>query len=446
MERKLKKYIAANVLAMVGTSCYVLADTLFISIAEGANGITALNLILPVYGLIYAIGSMIGVGSATRYSLSKSVGHDDADDYFSNSILCTLLSSTIFIFIGVFFPEQLLKMLGADEQILNVGLSYIRIVLYFTPFFMLNYTFTAFVRNDNAPKIAMLATLISGIFNIVFDYIFMFPMKMGMAGAALATGISPIVSMSICMLHYLSKQNTIVFVKKLPSVRKLIASCNLGVVAFVGELSNGITTLVFNFLLLGLSGNIAVAAYGVIANIALVGTALFNGVSLGLQPVASSAHGKISESAEKKLYKHALKIGMGIAIVLVAVVILFAKPLIAIFNSQDSSTLESYAMVGLRLYFLGFLVAAVNIIKAGFYSAVGKALESSVIALSRGIFMISAMAFLLSQLFGIIGVWLAFPASEVATWIISKIMDAWKKQICLKEQTKQSTRISKIHP
>lgn len=433
LERKLKKYIAANVLAMAGTSCYVLADTLFISIAEGANGITALNLILPVYGLIYALGSMIGVGSATRYSLRKSVGHEDADDYFSNSILCTLMCSMIFILIGIFFPEQMLNMLGADEQIMGVGLPYIRIVLYFTPFFMLNYTFTAFVRNDNAPRVAMLATLFSGIFNIVFDYIFMFPMKMGMTGAALATGISPIVSMGICMSHYLSKRNTIVFVKKCPSVRKLMAACNLGVVAFVGEFSTGITTLVFNFILLGLAGNIAVAAYGVVANIALVGTALFNGVSLGLQPVASAAHGKISESAEKRLYHHALKIGLGIAVILVAVVVIFARPLIAVFNSQNSSALEAYAMTGLRLYFIGFLVAAVNIIKAGFYSAVGKALESSVIALSKGIFIISAMAFLLSQIFGITGVWLAFPAAEVVTWLISRWMDVRKKHAGLSE-------------
>ena len=85
MERQLRRYIAPNILAMVGTSCYVLADTFFISIAEGANGITALNLVLPIYGLIFAIGSMIGIGSATRFSLCRSAG-DDGDAYFSNSV------------------------------------------------------------------------------------------------------------------------------------------------------------------------------------------------------------------------------------------------------------------------------------------------------------------------------------------------------------------------
>ena len=171
IEKQLRKYIIPNILAMVGTSCYVLADTFFIAASAGANGITALNLTLPVYGVIFALGSMLGVGSATRYSLQKALGAPDADDYFSNSILYTLLISLIFVALGILWPGGMLRLLGADDVILNLGLDYLRIVLCFTPFFMLNYTFTAFVRNDGAPKVAMAATLVSGLFNIVFDYI-----------------------------------------------------------------------------------------------------------------------------------------------------------------------------------------------------------------------------------------------------------------------------------
>lgn len=422
MEKQLRKYIIPNILAMIGTSCYVLADTFFISVAEGADGITALNLVLPVYGIIYAIGSMIGAGSATRYTLGKSMGNDDADGYFSNAVFWTVMISLIFVFIGILCPDRALVLLGADENILNVGMSYIRIVLCFAPFFMMNYTFTAFVRNDHAPKLAMAATLISGTFNIIFDYIFMFPMKMGMAGAALATGLSPIVSMSICMIHFMSKNNTVVFVRKMPSFQKLLSACNLGVAAFVGEFSSGITTLVFNFLLLGLAGNTAVAAYGIIANIALVGTSLFNGISLGLQPVASSVHGRNDHSAEKRVYRHALKIGEGIAFAGVLFVLLSAEQLTAVFNSENSQVLAEYAAAGMRIYMSGFLIAAVNIVKSGFYSAVGKGMEASVIALSRGIVAISVSAFLLSGIFGVSGVWIAFPVSEALTWLLSVLL------------------------
>lgn len=420
IEKQLRKYIMPNIFAMIGTSCYVLADTFFISKAEGADGITALNLALPIYGLIFAIGSMIGVGSATRYSLSKSLGNEEADNFFSNSLFWTFLISLVFLFAGCFFPEAVLKILGADDTILSIGVPYIRIVLCFSPFFMMNYTFTAFVRNDNAPNLAMAATLGSGIFNIAFDYIFMFPMKMGMTGAALATGLAPIVSMSICMIHYLSRKNTVKFITKLPSIKKLLLSCNLGVAAFVGEISNAITTLVFNFILLALMGNLAVAAYGIIANVALVGTALFNGVSQGLQPLASATHGKGDKEGEQRIYRHSLQIGICISVLLVGSALLFTKQIVNIFNSEGSTELASYAITGMRLYFLGFLAASINIITSGFYSATGKGMASSVIALSRGVVSIVVFAFLLSRFFGLTGVWIAFPVSEIFTLLISR--------------------------
>lgn len=426
MEAKLRKYIFPSVLAMLGTSCYILADTLFISIAAGTNGITALNLVLPVYGIIYALGSMIGIGSATRYSLSKSLGNKDANDYFSNALFFTILLSLFFVVLGVFFPDWVLQILGADKTILEVGHSYIQIVLCFAPCFMANYTLTAFVRNDHSPKIAMAATLISGIFNIIFDYILMFPLQMGMSGAALATGISPIVSMSICMLHYLSEKSSIRLVLKAPSLKKLISSCHLGIVAFVGEISSGITTMVFNFVLLGLGGNLAVAAYGVIANIALVGTSLLNGVSQGLQPLASSVHGVGDSSAEKHIYRHSLQIGGMIAVLLTVGTFLFTSPLVSIFNTENSQALKLYAESGLRLYFLGFLFAFINIIKSGFLSATGKGSQSAFIALSRGVVAIVFFAVLLAKWFGITGVWLAFPVCEAFTCVMSFLVSWWK--------------------
>ena len=422
MKTKLRRYIVSNLIAMTGLSCYLLADTFFISVAQGANGITALNLALPVYGLMFAIGSMIGVGSATRYSLSRAVGWGDEDRYFSGSALGALAASVPFVLLGLFATDGVLLLLGADATILAVGRSYLRIALCCAPFFMLNYTCTAFVRNDGAPTIAMAATLTSGLFNILFDYIFMFPMGMGMVGAALATGLSPLVSMGICLVHYLSPKNNVRFVWAVPSLRRLAASCSLGVAAFVGEISGAVTTLVFNFLLLNLGGNVTVAAYGVIANVALVTTALFNGVSQGLQPLASAAHGAANRAEEAWLLRRCLQIAAALAVVLVAVVVLLAEPLVSVFNSEGSAQLAAYAVPGIRLYFLGFLLACFNIVRAGYFGAVGMGRESAVIALSRGVVSIVLFAVLLAALWGVTGVWLAFPVSEGFTLLISARM------------------------
>ena len=419
-KRMLERYIFPNILAMVGTSCYILADTFFISMAKGANGITALNLVLPIYGLIYAIGSMIGIGAATRYTLTKAQGDKDADAFFSNALFWDLILSVIFIGVGYFYAEEILRALGADDTILALGEPYLKIIIFFTPFFLMNYAFTAFTRNDGAPKLAMAATLISGLFNIVFDYVLMFPCQLGMAGAALATAISPVISIIICLFfHFLTKKNTIVFARRLPSFRRLLTSCSLGVAPFVGEISSGITTLIFNYLLLALGGNLAVAAYGVLANIALVATGIFNGVSQGLQPAVSALHGLQDAKVEKELYGHARRIAVAIAVLVVAVVLVFAPGLTDIFNSEGSEALRDMAVPALRIYFVGFLLAAVNIVKAGFYSATGQARASAVIAISRGIVAITLMAVLLSRFLGITGVWLAFPAAELVTWLIS---------------------------
>lgn len=438
IEKKLRKYIVPNMFAMLGISVYVLADTLFISLAAGANGITALNLALPVFGIIFAIGALIGVGSATKYNLSRADNQGDSDEYFSNAIFWSLCCSMVFVVIGLFNPSMVLRLMGADDVILNVGLPYIRTILLFAPAFMLNYTFTSFVRNDGAPNIAMAATITSSLLNVVFDYIFMFPMGLGMLGAALATGISPIVSMLICMTHFKSDKSTVKLKKITPSLVKLKESCALGVVGFVGEISSGITTMVFNFILLNIVGNIAVAAYGVIANVSLVAIAIFNGIAQGLQPMASEAEVENDEDAKARIKKYSLKVGVVCSLIFVGILWKYSAQIVSVFNSENSVEMANYADIGLRLYSIGFLLAVVNIINAGYFSAIGMAKMSSVISFSRGVIAIVVFAFVLSSQIGIYGVWLAFPASELFTFILYIVLKYKKMYIDKKSSSNDS--------
>lgn len=159
MFRKFFKYVTQSMAGMIGISIYILADTFFISLHSGANGLTVLNLILPVYGVLYAIGAMIGIGSATRYCIIKSKGKN-ADCYFGQSLMWSILFSIPFVLCGILFPANILKILGADASLVKLGTVYLRIVLLGSPFFMSNHTFTAFTRNDDAPSRAMLASII----------------------------------------------------------------------------------------------------------------------------------------------------------------------------------------------------------------------------------------------------------------------------------------------
>ena len=215
------KYVSQNIFGLLGTSCYILADTYFISQAAGTDGVTLLNLCLPVYNFIFAVGSMVGLGAATRYAILKAQGDERCQRYFSNAIFCACVLSVPFLLVGIFAPGGLLRLMGGDAGIVALGIPYARIFLMFTPFFMCNYIVSAFVRNDGDPSLAMVATLSSSLFNVVFDYIFMFPMGLGLAGAALATAVSPIISISICSRHFFKKENSVQFVRHRPSARLL---------------------------------------------------------------------------------------------------------------------------------------------------------------------------------------------------------------------------------
>ena len=409
------KYVSQNIFGLLGTSCYILADTYFIAQAAGTDGVTLLNLCLPIYNLIFAFGSMIGLGAATRYAILRAQGDARAQRYFSNAIFSVCILAVPFMLVGIFRPDGLLRLMGGDADIVALGMNYARIFLMFTPFFMCNYVVASFVRNDGDPSLAMVATLSGSLFNVVFDYIFIFPMGLGLPGAALATAISPILSIAVCSAHFIKKSNTITFVRKAPSVRLLAQSCQLGISGFVGELSSGVTTTVFNFLLLRLAGNVAVAAYGVVANFALVATAIFNGVAQRAQPLVSQCYGKNEMAGARKLLLLGCGTALGLAALLYGVVFGYTDALTALFNSENSALMAAFAHSGMRIYFVGYFFAGCNIVAAGYLGAVNRPAEASITSLCRGMVAIVVCSLVLSALFGMNGVWAAFPVSEAIT-------------------------------
>lgn len=419
LKKQFFKYVSQNIFGLLGTSCYILVDTYFIAQVAGTDGVTLLNLCLPIYNFMFAIGSMIALGSATRYAILKAQGDSRCSRYFSNAILWAVLLSIPFMLAGAFCPGKLLGLMGGDAGIVALGVGYTRIFLLFTPFFMCNYIVSAFVRNDGDPSLAMVATLSGSLFNVVFDYIFMFPMGLGLPGAALATAVSPLLSIAICSRHFFKKDNGVEFVRQLPSVKLLGQSCPLGVSGFVGEMSSGVTTTVFNFLLLGLAGNVAVAAYGVVANCALVATAIFNGVAQGAQPLVSQCCGKNDREGAKRLLVLGSCTALCLAAVLYGVVFGATDSIVAFFNSEGSLEMARYAHTGMRLYFLGYFFAGFNIVAAGYLSAMNRPVEASITSICRGMVTIVGCSLVLSAWLGMTGVWAAFAVSEMLTALLT---------------------------
>ena len=417
MLKRFSKYVFQSVASMMGQSVYILADTFFISVSSGADGLAVLNLILPVFGMMFAIGSMIGIGSATRYGINRAKG-EEADHYFTQSLSWAILFSVPFMLVGIFFPDKFLALLGADAGLIELGRTYLRIILIFAPFFMCNYSVTAFARNDYATSTVMAGSLAGSAFNIVFDYIFIFPVGLGFSGAALATAFCPIVTMLVCSRHYLSKKCNIGFKWKKLSVRHLISCCQLGVSAFFAEISSAVITIIFNMLILRIAGNIGIAAYGVVANISLVAMAILNGLAQGAQPLISQSYGKGKHDLVRKFLNWSLAAALLIELVIVVLIYGFTDTFISIFNSEHNLQLLAYAHTGLRLYFLGFLVAGINIVLVAYFSAIDRARPAVLGSVMRGIIAIAFCAILFSQILGLNGIWLSFLGSEIITFFV----------------------------
>lgn len=253
--RDFAHYTILSVLGTLGVSCYILADTFFISKGLGTNGLTALNLAIPVYNSIHGTGLMLDMGGATRFSVCKSQKRaEEVHQIYTNTLYLVLIFSAVFVLIGLFFSLQMAILLGADKSVLEITNTYLRWLLLFAPAFMLNDVLLCFVRNNSSPQLPMIAQLVGSFANILLDYIFIFPMGMGIFGAILATGLSPIISIVIMLSHWVKKKNTFHFVKT--KIMKYIVKqdLSLGFPSLIAQISSGIAMLTFNAIILKLAG------------------------------------------------------------------------------------------------------------------------------------------------------------------------------------------------
>ncbi len=431
------RYILTNIIGMIGLSCYILADTFFVSNGLGVQGLTALNLSISIYSFINATGLLIGIGGATKYSIYKAQHKDNkANIIFTNSIKIGTLFGIFFLLIGLLASSKLSSLLGADENIFNMTNTYLKTLLCFSPFFILNNIFIAFIRNDGNPKLSMTGMLIGSLSNIILDYIFIFPLNWGgMFGAAFATGLAPIISMCILARHYIKKKNNFHFHKSKLSIKQITYIFSLGISSFITEIASGIILIVFNLLILSISGNIGVAAYGIVANLALVAISIFTGIAQGTQPLLSENFGQGNNKKILQLFKYAVYASLAVSVVLYFLVVIFNNQLVEMFNKDHIEILSKTASNGLIIYFAGFFFAGINIITSAVLSSINEPKYAFTISILRSGCIIVPLALFLSYLFKMTGIWLSFPLSEIMTLILGGVLLAKKSLKRLRANT-----------
>lgn len=413
------KYTTLNILGMLGLSLYILADTFFVSKGMGTKGLAALNFAIPVYNFINGTGLMFSIGGGSLYSLKKYQSKNEGDKIFTNSISMAVVTAVIFMVIGILFPGKIASLLGASGTVGRMTTIYIRMILLFSPAFLINNILICFGRNDGRPGLAMVAMALGSLFNIVFDYIFIFPMKLGIFGAVLATGCSPVVGIITMMTHFMNpRRRQVKTVRKIPEKAISLKIISLGAGSLITEMSAGIVMIVFNFLMLKGGGNTAVAAYGIVANISLVVIAVFTGLAQGIQPLASSSYGNHGEKEAKIFRKYGIINVFVISAIISSGIFLFANEIAAIFNSEKNISLQKQAVFGLKIYFAATLFMGINIMMSVYYAAIGREKMAQIIALLRGIVLVIPVMILLFTIFGIDGVWFGVVVTEIITMLV----------------------------
>ena len=423
-----------NVISMLVNSLYNIVDSLFVAqISEQA--MTALSLVYPVQNMINAIAIGFGVGINALIALYSGAGDRcRADTAATHGLVFSILHGLIAAVVCIAMMPGFLRLFTGDEAVIALGVRYSSIAFFFAPVIMAELCFEKLFQAVGRMNETMAALLCGSITNIILDPVLIFGLgpfpMLGISGAALATAISPVLSIAICSRHFFQKSNTLTFVRQAPSARLLVQSCQLGISGFVGELSSAVTTTVFNFLLLRLAGNVGVAAYGVVANFALVATAIFNGVAQGAQPLISQCYGKNEMAGAKRLLLLGCGTALALAAVLYGAVFGFTDTFVALFNSESSALMAEYAHSGMRIYFLGYFFAGCNIVAAGYLGAVNRPTEATITSVSRGVAAIVTCSLILSALFGMNGVWSAFPAAEAITLALTVFLLKRPQSVC----------------
>ena len=423
------KYTTLNVMGMIGLSCYILADTFFVSRSLGANGLTALNLSIPVYSFIHGSGLMIGMGGATRYTVFKSQGQDSAaHQVFAHAVYLAGAFAAAFVMIGLFFSGHILSLFGAQQAVLSMSKTYLRVILLFAPAFLLNNVLLCFVRNDGSPHLSMAAMIGGSLSNVVLDWVFLFSCQMGIFGAAFATGLAPFISMGILLPHFLGKRNSLRLIQCRPKGSVVAGLLSSGVPSLVTEVSSGVVMIAFNAMILHLQGDVGVAAYGIIANLSLVVIAIFTGIAQGIQPLLSRSYGSKNGKDVHTISRYAMLTMLALSLLLYIGVFFGAEQITGVFNREQNVLLQQIAEQGLRLYFLACPFAGFNILLSMYFTSTQSPRPAHVISLLRGFFLILPMAFLLTWLWKMQGVWCAFPVTELLTAGLGAVLYRMRKR------------------
>lgn len=405
---------------MVFTSIYGVVDGFFVSNFAGKTPFAAINHIMPFVMVIGGMGFMIGTGGTAL--VSKVLGEGDrkkANEFFTMMIIFVLILAAVVSALGIAFIRPVAKFLGADEQMMGYCVVYGRIVIGFSAAFMLQNVFQSFLIAAEKPKLGLITILAAGCTNMVLDALFVGVFKWGVAGAAVATGISECVGGCIPLIYFIMPNKSLLRVVKTKlDIKAILQACGNGSSELMSNISSSVVGMLYNIQLGRLAGENGIAAYGVLMYVQFVFIAIFIGYSIGVAPIIGYNYGAQNYAELKSMRKKSMLIMGVLGVILSAVAFCFAKPLAKIFVSYDAELL-ALTVRAFKIYAIHFLLCGFNIFASSFFTALNNGGVSAAISFLRTLVFQSAAVIIMPIMFGVNGIWWAVVVAEVCAFIIS---------------------------
>ena len=415
--KMLLRFVLPSIIMMVFTSIYGVVDGLFVSNFVGKTPFAAVNLVMPFIMIFGGIGFMFGTGGSAL--VAKTMGEGDkhrANRYFTMMIVVTLICGVIISTVGVIYMEPISIFLGADEEMLADCVLYGRIVLAFNTAFMLQNVFQSFLIAAEKPKLGLWVTVAAGVTNMVLDALFMAVFGWGVAGAAIATGISQVVGGVLPLVYFLRPNSSLLHLTKTKlELRPILQASGNGASELVSNVTASVVGMLYNFQLLRLSGQNGVAAYGVLMYVEFIFAAVFIGYAIGCAPIISYHFGAGNQVELKNLLKKSvLLMGVG-GLAMVGIAQALAIPMARLFVGYDD-VLCQMTVHAFRISTVAFALVGFNIFNSSFFTALNDGAVSAIISFLRTfVFKLSAVL-LLPMIWELDGIWWAGVAAEICAF------------------------------
>jgi len=415
----LLKFAFPTMSMLVFVSTYTIIDGIFVSRFVGTTALSAMNIVFPLISVIMGIGLMLGTGGSAIIGRRMGEGKDEeARNYFSLITLFTLalgivLSVSCFVLI-----EPLSRFLGADDTLLPYCIDYGRILMAFYPISVLQVLFQTFFVTAGKPKLGLILNMISGIANIVFDYLFIITFDMGIAGAAWGTALSFVIGGIPPLIYFMKPQGTLYFVKPKWNGRVIRHTLFNGSSEMVTSSAMAVTTFLFNISMMRLLGEDGVAAITISLYAQFLFSSAYMGFAGGVAPIFSYVFGNRNQKRLKKLFLMCTKTIVLSSIFIAVFSFAIAVPTVSIFTDRTTAT---YALTldGYRIFAWNFLFAGINIFASSFFTALSNGKISAFISFARTFVFVTASILILPNFLGITGIWLAIPVAEAVTAVLS---------------------------